>query len=147
MMEGINDSRRMGATVRSPTCDTGASHLGSSTLEGTSIVTESLRRLLEKRHSRFLAGPIPLVDLSVAARMPGQALAVLLLVHHRAKLTREDMVRLPSGLLAEFGIDKDGKARALRRLEAAGLVRVERATGRAARIRLVPGATRGSAPA
>jgi DNA-binding GntR family transcriptional regulator len=39
---------------------------------------------------------------------------------------------LPKGLLADFGVSRDAKSRALRELEAASLVRVKQVRGRAA---------------
>jgi hypothetical protein len=44
--------------------------------------------------------------------------------------TRSAAVKLPASLMREPGVDKDAKARALRQLEAAGLVIVERKRGR-----------------
>ena len=86
--------------------------------------------------ARFFKGPIPLLRLAIAARLPGKALAVYLAIVHRRDLTHEPTVTLPSTLLREFGVDRDSKARALRALEDAGLVQVERTDGRAARITL-----------
>lgn len=85
---------------------------------------------------RFLKGPIPWIGLCTAARLPGQALAVFMALHHRAALTGNATVTLPKNLLAELGVSRDSKARALRLLEAASLVRVERHKGRTARITL-----------
>jgi hypothetical protein len=46
-------------------------------------------------------------------------------------------VRLSANLLSEFGIDRAKKARALRALEGVHLVRVTRASGRAALVSLL----------
>lgn len=94
------------------------------------VETDALRRARRRRVGRFLKGPIPMCDLAAAARLPGKALAVYLAVHHRAALTRSPRLRLPAGLLVELGVDKHAKARALRHLETAGLIRVERQSGR-----------------
>jgi hypothetical protein len=51
-------------------------------------------------------------------------------------LAGKPSVSLPGALLAELGIGRDAKARALHQLERAGLIRVERGRGRAARVRL-----------
>lgn len=91
------------------------------------------------RAGHFLKGPIPLEWLCTAARLPGRALHVGVLVWFRAGLTRSDTVHLPSALLAACGIDRDAKARALRALERAGLVTVRRSHGRAPDITLVMG--------
>lgn len=83
---------------------------------------------------RFLKGPIAMADIAVAAKLPGRALAVYLAARHRADLTRCTAVTLPRSLLADLGVDKSAKARALRHLEEAGLVTVARTVGRSARV-------------
>jgi hypothetical protein len=87
---------------------------------------------------RFLKGPIPWIGLCAAARLPGQALAVFVAVHHRATLPGNATVTLPKNLLAELGVSRDAKARALHALEEASLVAVERIKGRAARVTIRP---------
>jgi DNA-binding MarR family transcriptional regulator len=76
--------------------------------------------------------------ISQASRLGGRALAVFLAVHHQTALTGKRTVTLPKGLLADLGIDKDAKARALRSLETAGLIVAERASGMGVRISLAP---------
>jgi hypothetical protein len=92
---------------------------------------------------RFLKGPIPWTELCAAARLPGQALAVFMAIHHRAALTGNAAVTLPKNLLAELGVSRDAKARALHALAEASLVAVERVSGRTARIRLLAAAKNG----
>ncbi|QGY03622.1 hypothetical protein MMSR116_18300 [Methylobacterium mesophilicum SR1.6/6] len=89
-----------------------------------------------KPKARFLKGPIPLESLAVASRLPGKALAVYIALRHRCDLEGKNTVSLPAALLRSFGVDRDSKARALRVLENAGLIQVERTPGRAARITL-----------
>jgi DNA-binding MarR family transcriptional regulator len=101
------------------------------------IETEVLRRARARHRGRFLKGPIPLPQIAAAARLPGQALALFLAVHHQTALTKKTIVTLPRGLLTDFGISPGAKARGLRQLEEAGLVRVERSRGRAARVGIV----------
>ena len=96
------------------------------------VETAALRQSRQRRSGRFLKGPIPLPPIAAAARLPGQALAVLLATHHQVALTGRPSVSLPAALLREFGVSRDAKARALHQLERAGLIRVERAPGRAA---------------
>jgi hypothetical protein len=100
------------------------------------VMTSTLLRLLQRKGERFLRGPVPLEQLATAARLPGSALAVLLLIHHQTVVTQLATVRLSAGLLREFGIDRAGKARAIRALEGVGLVRVTRASGRTALVSL-----------
>src|SRR5262249_32320212 len=70
----------------------------------------------------FLIGPILLSELARIAQMPGKALAVLLLIRHPSDLSRGDWITLPRTVLEKWGIRKDSKAEALRRLEDAGLI-------------------------
>lgn len=95
------------------------------------------RKMVLKK--RFLKGPISLDALATAAKLPAKSLEILLLVHHRCALTRCDVIKLPKALLESFGIDRAAKARALRSLELAGIIRVERVPGHSAVIRLVEG--------
>jgi hypothetical protein len=97
----------------------------------------------QRVRGHFLRGPIPLDALAAASLLPGKALAVLLLVHHRAAVTGSDGVTLPKGLLGRFGVSRDAKARALQALEQASLIAVEREMGRTSRITLLPAAKHG----
>jgi hypothetical protein len=91
------------------------------------IETSASKSKAMRLHGRFLKGPIPMRDINSANRLPGQALSVLLAVHHQTALTRKRWVTLPAGLLTQLGISRDAKARALQQLEAAVLARVVRA--------------------
>ncbi|GIQ75950.1 hypothetical protein BraRD5C2_43930 [Bradyrhizobium sp. RD5-C2] len=97
------------------------------------------------RTPRFLKGPIPWSAVCAAASLPGQTLAVFLAIHHRAAVTGRLTVTLPKNLLAELGISRDAKSRALHALEQASLITVERVRGHAARIKLVAAAIHGAA--
>jgi hypothetical protein len=74
--------------------------------------------------------------LARASNLPGKALSVFLLVHHRVAVTRSEWITLPKGLLDRFDVSRDAKARALQVLEEVSLVSVERASGRTARVKL-----------
>jgi hypothetical protein len=100
------------------------------------VQTNALGRAHTRQLGRFLKGPIPLVPLATAARLAGKALAIFLAVHHQTTLTGKSPVTLPAGLLADFGVNKDSKARGLRELEQAGLVSLQHRRGCAARVRL-----------
>src|SRR5215207_5041710 len=100
-------------------------------------VETSVSRARIRKKARFLRGPIPLDALAKAACLPGKALAVFLAVHHRCNLESETSVTLPAALLASFGVDRNAKACALRNLEKAGLVSVNRKVDGAARVSLV----------
>jgi hypothetical protein len=75
---------------------------------------------------RFLKGPIPWPWIEAAARLPGKALAVGLVLWRETGMDGSGPVRLTTAKLAGLGFDRAGKMRALRGLEAAGLVHVER---------------------
>jgi len=136
---------RTSANVPSHPRDTGPYYKESSTsflessitdIREVEVETAALRAAKRRQVGRFLRGPIPLQDIAAASRLPGRALAVFLAINHRQALTRNSVVTLPRNLLADLGVTKDAKARALRALEAAGLVRVERQPGQSPRIRL-----------
>ena len=81
-------------------------------MTGEVEVETTVSRTRSRPTARFLKGPVSLVSLAVAARLPGKALAVYLAIVHRRDLTHEPTVTLPSTLLREFGVDRDSKARA-----------------------------------
>lgn len=64
-------------------------------------------------------------------------LMVALYLYHRTCICKSQMVTLPSGLLATFGVTPRTKQRALARLQAVGLVELERANGRTTRVTLL----------
>jgi DNA-binding transcriptional ArsR family regulator len=103
-------------------------------IKETEVETDLVRQSKIRRGQRFLKGPIPLPDIAIAARLPGQALALFLAVHHRTALTGKPVVTLPARLLADLGISRGAKSRGLQVLEKAGLVTVARSRGRAARV-------------
>src|SRR5215217_3190123 len=53
------------------------------------VATEASRARPRHSADRFLKGPIPLPSLAIAARLPGKALAVYLVIVHRRDLTHE----------------------------------------------------------
>jgi hypothetical protein len=69
--------------------------------------------------------------------MPGKALALWLLIRHRSDLNRGNWITLPRRVSAEWGIGKDARADALRRLEGAGLIKIERPKGFMIKVKLV----------
>jgi hypothetical protein len=101
------------------------------------VETDLFRRHATRNAGRFLKGPIPMPDLSRAARLPGQALALYLAIRHQIDLTGRPNVTVPNHLLRQLGIDKDAKSRGLRSLSVAALITVEQKRGKSARISLV----------
>jgi DNA-binding MarR family transcriptional regulator len=136
---------RADAKLPSRRCEPGASYNKSpiqfqkssiDDIPAVEIETAALRQARQRRAGRFLKGPILMSDIAVAAKLPGKALAVYLAIRHRIDLTRSAAVKLPASLMRELGVSKDSKARALRQLEAAGLITVRRSKGKPAIITL-----------
>ena len=66
----------------------------------------------------------------MAAQLGTKALVVGILLQFRVLLSQKESVTLPKNFLAKFGIPRGVKQRALKKLEEAGLIRVEQETGR-----------------
>jgi hypothetical protein len=98
--------------------------------------TEWSRRRKASRAEAFVFGPIAIRDIQTATKLGGSALAVLLALFFRCGVKKTRTVTLPSALLAEFGINRDAKLRALKHLEQAKLIDVKRRAGHTAVISL-----------
>lgn len=93
---------------------------------------ESLARLQRRQQrqlAEFLRGPVPLWWLIAAAKLPGKALTVGLVLWFRRGIEKRSTIKLPPALLRRFGISRHAGYRALESLESAGLVAVERHPG------------------
>jgi hypothetical protein len=86
------------------------------------------------RGEKYLSAPIPLAWLSLAASLPGKALAVALAVWFEAGCAKSRTVILGHAAASRFSVGLRATARGLRSLEAAGLVLVERRAGRSPRV-------------
>ncbi len=82
-------------------------------------------------------GPIPGPWLEIASRLPGRALHVGLAIWYLVGLTKNKEVRLSKRTRERFSIPPDAYRRGLRQLELAGLITVERATGKNSRVTVV----------
>jgi hypothetical protein len=132
---------RNSANVVSLRCDTVSSNRESTVVSEPRIAEVEIPTVASHNRAvrisgRFLKGPIAMPLISQASRLGGRALAVYLAVHHQTVLTGKRAVTLPKGLLTDLGIDKDGKARALKSLAAAGMVQVHHQRGKSARVSL-----------
>jgi hypothetical protein len=79
------------------------------------------------RRGPFLKGPISLLWLERAGRLPGKALHVALVIRHIQSLNRgHRTIVLTNQWLKNFGVDHHAKRRALVALEQAKLIAVER---------------------
>jgi hypothetical protein len=88
----------------------------------------------EKMQGEFLAGPIKLDWLAQAAKLPGAALAVAILVRHLHTMRGREWVVLSNFQVARFGISPSGKRRAISALVAEGLIRIDQRPGCAPRV-------------
>ena len=100
-------------------------------------VPETKRPPRHRPGERFLQGPIPLPWLERAGKLPGKTLHVALTVWFRAGVARKRNVRLSYVDLAGLGCKPEAGRRALRALEAAGLVKVDRASGRSPEVTIL----------
>ncbi len=109
---------------------------------GVMVDTEATTRLKanrrRKRANLFVKGPLPFPWLTAAARCHPRGVEVLLVIRMLSDIQGASQVALPNGLLAEMGVTRETKRRALEALEDAGLVRVNRCPGRLPRVALVP---------
>jgi hypothetical protein len=93
----------------------------------------------------FLKGPVPWRWLTAAANLPGKALHVSLLLWKVAGCRRSRSVSFCLAHGAEVGVTRKAGRHALRRLEAAGLVRVTHSPGRALQVMLLDPSERAAA--
>jgi hypothetical protein len=94
----------------------------------------------EKSHTRqnhYLKGRVPWPWLVKAGRLPGKALAVGLMLWQRRKRFGQRVVRFSLARARAEGIPVMTAQRAIRALEAAGLVRVNRKPGRALKVTIL----------
>jgi hypothetical protein len=90
---------------------------------------------------KFIAGPIDVSWVVQAKRLGATALLVGLALWHLKKLRQADTFTVSNLMLQEWGVQPDAKSRALRALERAGLIRVERRCKRSPHVTLVVGNT------
>ena len=90
-----------------------------------------------RRPGLFLRGPLDWAWLARCARLPGRALHVGLALWLEAGLRRSSTIALRPKHRDALGVDRHAARRALLEMEAAGLVRVARAPGRAPTVTLL----------
>ena len=91
------------------------------------------------RHAKgglFIKGPIPIDWLGKAAALPGKSLNVALAVWFKCAMEGNGAA-ISRKTWKLFGVHRNTGRRVLRQLEAAGLVRVERHTGRSTRVTIL----------
>jgi hypothetical protein len=100
---------------------------------GPELDTGLRRRPIEEC---FLKGPLPWCELAPAVRLPGKAGALWLLIAHRVTYLHDIWVTLPAYACEELGISEDARTEGLKRLEAAGLIAVQRPPGGYLKVRM-----------
>ena len=77
----------------------------------------------------FLKGPIPMAWLNEAAKLPGKALNLGIAIWWLAGMSKTTAFKLTGKALDQLDISRDAASSALKRLEAQGLIRVQRLPG------------------
>jgi hypothetical protein len=89
------------------------------------------------RAKRLIGAPLKFVA-DVCRLTEGRAaLVVALYIYRRVHICSGRTVTLPSGELAELGINRSYKRKALIKLQRAGLIKLENVGGRTARVTLI----------
>ena len=86
---------------------------------------------------KFIAGPIPVSWVCQAGRLGVKALLVGLALWHIRGLRKMNTFIVSNLMLRDWGIQADAKSRALRKLERAGLITVERQGKRSPQVTLL----------
>jgi DNA-binding transcriptional ArsR family regulator len=99
-------------------------------------------RELKQNHLRRKSEPFAVLGLAWAAKAAAatdspKAMVWIWLVQQTSK-TKSDTVAVSNEALATYGVSRKAKTMALRQLEEAGLIAVERRCGKAPLVRLLP---------
>jgi hypothetical protein len=100
--------------------------------------------LAPENRPEFIRGPIPIPWVQFAAKISPAAAYLGIVAWHVARL-RKGKVSFTSSLSLKYGVHPKTARRLLRSLESAGLVRVERARGKAPKVSIVDSTSRVSA--
>lgn len=95
-----------------------------------SICSKEIKKLpRHKAGEKFLKGPIPRKWLEEAAKLPGKALHVAIEIWFWAGIVGSSGIRLKGANLLKMGVKRHSAYRALKALESAGLITVDRRPG------------------
>jgi hypothetical protein len=94
-------------------------------------------RRVSSVRGKFIAGPVDVVWLSQARKLGVTALWVGLGLWFLRGLRRSNSFTVSNLMMRELGVHPDAKTRALRALEAAGLIAIERRGKRSPRVTLI----------
>jgi hypothetical protein len=98
--------------------------------EGYRATSPSKNPPRHKAGEKFLKGPIPWKWVAQAARMPGKAFHVAIVVWFLAGIKLRRKIALSGSALRGLGVNRHSGYRGLKALEMAGLVSVSRHPGR-----------------
>lgn len=106
---------------------------------GAPIVAAAAFAPVSVRNSRgrFLKGPIPWDWLTKAASLPGKTLHVALELWRESGCKKSPNINVSPSGLRKLGVSRETGYHCLNRLEAAGLIEVERRRGRSARVTIL----------
>ncbi len=85
----------------------------------------------------FLRGPVPMDWLSQAAELPGKTLNVALAIWWINGMTQSESFKLTRKSLSLLCIKRDAASTSLKRLEGAGLIKVQRKVGQRPTISII----------
>jgi DNA-binding transcriptional ArsR family regulator len=109
-----------------------------SSTGATLIPVQARRRSASPIRDKFIKGPIPVPWVCEASKLGVKILLVGLALWHIRGLRKTDSFIVSNILLRGWGISPDAKNRALRKLEKAGLVAIERRGKRSPQVTLLP---------
>jgi hypothetical protein len=104
--------------------------IGNEIIREIEVETTVSRARNAKVGRRYLRGPTPFSSIDAAGALPGSALWVYLIVLSRVNITGKAGVTLSTSVMADHGLTRRAKDRAVDVLEEAGLIRVTRRVGR-----------------
>jgi DNA-binding transcriptional ArsR family regulator len=120
------------------TWDPNSLRLNQDGVKGSQGGTRKGRRASPIRR-KFIAGPIDVQWVVQASGLGVKAQLVGLALWHLKGLRRNDTFIVSNLMMREWGVQPDAKSRALRALERAGLIRVERQGKRSPKVTLIVG--------
>jgi Bacterial regulatory proteins, gntR family len=87
-------------------------------------------------HPKYIR-TVPLAWAMRAAALPGKSLAVGIVIWYLAGISKRHTIVLSNKVRKEFGVKRNSGRRALKQLEVAGLVRVERSGNKSPRVTIL----------
>jgi DNA-binding transcriptional ArsR family regulator len=91
----------------------------------------------KKIDGKFIKGPIPLSWIKTAAKLPGKALEISMVLWFLKSVNKRNTVRLSGKMIKEFGVSRPTYYRGLKALEDAGLVSIKRRVGRSPVVKII----------